>query len=284
LLSSDGQSFQGQWGHGATDLSNEWKGTRSTAAPLVPGARPAPGGGFAGEWQVGTSDVMILTVDGARVTGKYFPSDTIMSGILSSDGLTLMGVWTQAPTRSLPNDAGQFVLRLARDGGSWNGRWGRDIEFDQNSYQAFRPRSRTAVGTVGAKPVVQQSRATATAVPPSGPPLSVPGAELAGVWDTDFGVMMLQADGAGFGARGMSGMYAYRSGRLSGTLSPDGRTFTGAWNQEPTRNGPQDAGEVLLQLSDDGQSFAGRWTYGTGPQGGTVNGTRHSAPANSRGP
>ena len=299
LLASDGQSFQGQWGHGATDLSNEWQGRRSSAAPLAPSARPAPGGGFAGEWQVGTHDVMILTVDGARVTGTYSPASTLMSGILSSDGLALMGVWTQNPTRSLPEDAGQFVLRLAKDGGSWNGRWGRDIEFDQYSYQAFRPRSRIPPGTVGAKPVVQQSNPTATAVrtspvnvaqptptaePPSGPGAAVLEAGLAGVWDTDFGVMMLQVDGAGAGVRPMSGMYAYKNGRLSGALSPGGRTFIGSWNQEPTRNGPQDAGEIILQLSDAGQGFAGRWTYGTGPQGGAVNGTRHSAPVNSRGP
>jgi hypothetical protein len=74
------------------------------------------------------------------------------------------------------------------------------------------------------------------------------------------------------------GKYTDKNGRLSGTLSPDGRTFNGVWMQEPTFNGPRDAGAMLLRLSDDGRTFTGEWSYGDGPAAGTWNGTRRSAP------
>jgi hypothetical protein len=72
----------------------------------------------------------------------------------------------------------------------------------------------------------------------------------AGVWDTDFGDMTLDASG--------SGSY---TGFVPGTITgnADGDLNDGTWEQPGGRRGP-----FTFRLSADGRSFTGEWFYETG--------------------
>jgi hypothetical protein len=59
----------------------------------------------------------------------------------------------------------------------------------------------------------------------------------------------------------VTGTYDFNGGRIVGTVN--GRTLTGTWTEEPTRQPPDLAGDMELTLSDDGMSFTGRWRFGS---------------------
>ena len=90
-----------------------------------------------------------------------------------------------------------------------------------------------------------------------------------GSWNTNWGTQTMSVSG-----NTLTGSYTYDSGKISGTVSADGRTFTGKWSEAPTYAGPQDAGPVTLALSADGNSFSGTWSYDGGGGGGGWSGTR----------
>jgi hypothetical protein len=100
------------------------------------------------------------------------------------------------------------------------------------------------------------------------------GATFEGTWDTSFGTLTLSISG-----NMVTGNYTHDDGRITGTVSPDGRTLTGTWSEAPSYQPPNDAGDVIFTLSPDGKSFTGSWWYGTQSGGGSAwNGTRTSPP------
>jgi hypothetical protein len=103
-----------------------------------------------------------------------------------------------------------------------------------------------------------------TAAPPPPPPrpAPLPSQGFAGTWDTNYGLMTLVISGLS-----VDGPYAHKNGNIMAALSPDGRTITGTWDQDPTHNPPNDAGRMVFHLSDDGQSWSGTWGYGTDESG-----------------
>lgn len=81
---------------------------------------------------------------------------------------------------------------------------------------------------------------------------SSPAAEgtFGGNWKTEFGVLTLKVDGVR-----VTGTYPMKEGRLTGTLSEDGKTLTGTWVQSDSKGG------YTFTLAKDGKDFTGRWWY-----------------------
>jgi len=72
----------------------------------------------------------------------------------------------------------------------------------------------------------------------------------AGVWNTTFGEMRLQQDGAR-----VIGTYTSGGGEIQGVVS--GNTLTFRWYERERGSG----GPGVFTLSDDGESFTGQWAY-----------------------
>ncbi len=83
-----------------------------------------------------------------------------------------------------------------------------------------------------------------------------------GTWETGirvWGTMTLTGD-----VNGMEGTYTWDEGHMRGSLTdPATRTYTGWWDEVPSRTAPADAGEVILTVNADGKSFGGQWRYGS---------------------
>jgi hypothetical protein len=79
-------------------------------------------------------------------------------------------------------------------------------------------------------------------------------------WHVNFGEMRLHANADG----ALYGVYDHGNGVLVGTYAND--RFVGWWCQEPTRNGPDDAGQVVLHFvrGENRILIEGMWTYGDG--------------------
>ena len=75
---------------------------------------------FQGVWNTGWGK-MILTQSGTNVTGTYTHQDGKIKGIVKGNILT--GKWSEAPSYSEPQDAGDVELELSEDGSSFSGRW-----------------------------------------------------------------------------------------------------------------------------------------------------------------
>jgi hypothetical protein len=93
------------------------------------------------------------------------------------------------------------------------------------------------------------------------PPETPPARELAGVWQTNFGTLVLRIDEDG----GAYGVYEHDSGIVVGRYR-DG-LFIGRWCELPSYRDQQDAGVLQLQFARaaNGHVVDGRWSYGDAP-------------------
>jgi hypothetical protein len=102
----------------------------------VPGASAAPTP-WAGEWN---SDwgIMTFSQNGDQVTGTYTHDNGKVKGTVK--GNTLTGTWSESPSYSPPNDAGDFVITIAADGKSFTGQWkyGSDVGDWDGKWDATR--------------------------------------------------------------------------------------------------------------------------------------------------
>ena len=73
-----------------------------------------------GEWNSKWGN-MVITQNGNQITGTYTHDNGIISGTVSGD--TFTGTWSEAPSYSAPNDAGDLIFEMAADGKSFSGRW-----------------------------------------------------------------------------------------------------------------------------------------------------------------
>lgn len=89
----------------------------------------------------------------------------------------------------------------------------------------------------------------------------VAGQGATGVYQSDFGVLMLQQNGPS-----VTGTYEHAGGRVEGVLI--GRTLTGWWYQT---NGK---GRLTFVFSEDFSSFAGKWSYENAEPSSPWNGKR----------
>lgn len=84
------------------------------------------------------------------------------------------------------------------------------------------------------------------------PVLNVASPGFDGAWETESGLMAIEVSGTT-----VTGRYEIEDGRITGTLSPDGRTLSGTWSDGPTYAPPFDEGTLVLVLSEDGDAFEG---------------------------
>jgi hypothetical protein len=75
---------------------------------------------FAGIWDTDWG-MMTLTQSGSQVTGSYPHDNGRFSGSVS--GSTVRGTWSESPSYTPPNDAGDVELTLSSDCNSFTGRW-----------------------------------------------------------------------------------------------------------------------------------------------------------------
>lgn len=92
---------------------------------LMTTAMPAVGaGGGACDW-TGTWDTnwgkMELVQTGTRVTGTYEHDNGKIVG--EESGNSLIGTWSEAPSYSPPDDAGDFEFTISPDCNSFTGKW-----------------------------------------------------------------------------------------------------------------------------------------------------------------
>jgi hypothetical protein len=117
-LSPDGSSFTGGWRYGSSGGFSSWGGARTCA-----GAGLSPAAGcttWAGTWSTDYG-TMQLTQSGSSVIGAYDYQGGRLSGTVS--GNVLSGSWSELPSYTAPNDAGDFVFTLASEGSSFTGGW-----------------------------------------------------------------------------------------------------------------------------------------------------------------
>jgi predicted nucleic acid-binding Zn ribbon protein len=197
--------------------------------------------GFEGQWKTDFG-TLTLSVDGARVTGTYTHDSGRIEGILSDNGKTLTGTWSEAPSYTAPADSGRVVLTLAPDGNSFTGSYWYGQDKRGGSWNGAR--------------INRMSQSL-----------------WQGKWQTNWGVMTITVSGDR-----ATGTYVHDSGKISGTISKDGKTLEGTWSEAPSYNAPSDAGRAVLTLSADGNSFSGTYWYGKDGAGGSWSGKRIAQP------
>jgi hypothetical protein len=79
-----------------------------------------PTGIWAGTWAT-TYGTMSLTQIGNQVTGTYEHDNGMLVGTVSGNVLT--GTWSEAPSYSPPDHAGDVQLTISPGGNSFNGGW-----------------------------------------------------------------------------------------------------------------------------------------------------------------
>ncbi len=129
-----------------------------------------------------------------------------------------------------------------------------------------------APGTTPTTPGMTPTTPGTTTTPgstPGGGTVSGP-KTLEGNWNTDWwGVLTISINGSN-----VTGTYVENQGRISGTLSADGRTINGWWSEAPSYQRPEDAGIFNITLSPDGSSISGGFHFGEAKHEFKITGTR----------
>jgi len=103
-LSEDGNSFTGSAWRGFEDNIRKLFGTRVTDTS----------DNFSGIWDTDRG-ILIMKAEGNHITGNYEDKDGKIEGIISLDGKTVEGVWSQKPTYKPPKDSGIFIFHFSDD-------------------------------------------------------------------------------------------------------------------------------------------------------------------------
>ena len=74
-----------------------------------------------GDWKTEQWGKLYLFQEGNKVTGEYEHDNGKLVGAVS--GGTLTGTWSEAPSYSPPDDAGDVELTMSPGGNSFTGRW-----------------------------------------------------------------------------------------------------------------------------------------------------------------
>ncbi|WP_292461688.1 hypothetical protein [Methanolobus sp.] len=75
---------------------------------------------FVGEWSTNWGD-MTITQSGTKIIGEYTYDQGKIEGVVNGD--VFIGTWSESPSYSAPNDAGDVELKLSSDGNSLEGNW-----------------------------------------------------------------------------------------------------------------------------------------------------------------
>ncbi|WP_340820754.1 hypothetical protein [Methanolobus sp. WCC4] len=75
---------------------------------------------FVGEWSSNWGD-MTFWQSGDKIVGEYTHDSGRLEGVMNGD--VFIGTWSESPSYSAPNDAGDVELKLSSDGNSFEGNW-----------------------------------------------------------------------------------------------------------------------------------------------------------------
>ena len=97
--------------------------TFSNQASFSLSCASAPATGWTGTWDTNWG-TMVLSQSGNQVSGTYTWDSGHIAGTVS--GNVFIGTWSEAPSYSAPNDAGEVQLTLSADGQTLSGQWRYD--------------------------------------------------------------------------------------------------------------------------------------------------------------
>ena len=90
-----------------------------------------------------------------------------------------------------------------------------------------------------------------------------------GKWNSRWGVIVFSTDGLK-----VMGNYTYGNGRITASLSRDGKTMEGIWAEAPSYSDSDERGRCTFSLTPDTNRIDGHWWYGDGSDGGDWSGVR----------
>jgi|GEM_PF-2202648 len=110
------------------------------------GAAESTACNWTGTWDTSWG-MMDLVQTGNQVTGTYGHQDGRITGTAS--GSVLTGTWSEAPSHSPPNDAGDFEFTMSSDCNSFTGRWRYDSTGGWDNWTGTRIGSPVSTPTPG---------------------------------------------------------------------------------------------------------------------------------------
>ncbi|MDG6243139.1 MAG: hypothetical protein QCH31_01930 [Methanolobus sp.] len=199
---------------------------------------------FVGEWSSNWGD-MTFRQSGNKIVGEYTHDKGRIEGVMKGD--VFIGTWSESPSYSEPNDAGDVELKLSSDGNSFEGNWryGSDSSAWRGGWTGTRVGQSASTETTDTVPT-----------PQSGFVSESTSHSFVGEWSSNWGDMTFRQSG-----NKIVGEYTHDKGRIEGVMKGD--VFIGTWSESPSYSEPNDAGDVELKLSSDGNSFEGNWRYGS---------------------
>ncbi len=114
--------FQGTFhgvGFGLPGLSGDWVLKKALKNPAAKDVNYVSG--FEGDWQTNWG-IVTFKVDGVKVTGTYPHDKGRIDAGISSNGKTMEGTWSEAPSYDPTKDAGRVIFNLMPDG-TIKGHW-----------------------------------------------------------------------------------------------------------------------------------------------------------------
>jgi len=109
--------------------------TTSNQASLIVNCASVQATGWAGTWDTNWG-TMVLTQVGNQVSGTYTWDSGQINGTVAGNVFT--GTWSEAPSYSPPDDAGEVQLTISADGQSISGQWRYDSSGSWSSWAGTR--------------------------------------------------------------------------------------------------------------------------------------------------
>lgn len=123
--------YAGSPGSVGVRYTYEWKQLTGTSSATT-GVTDLGTYSWAGEWDSNWGK-MVLTQNGASVTGTYTHDSGRLTGTISGNIMT--GTWSESPSYAPPSDAGDMELTMAADGKSFSGKWRYGSEGSWGSWE-----------------------------------------------------------------------------------------------------------------------------------------------------
>lgn len=162
----------------------EWKqiSSASTSAPLE--TINLGTYSWAGKWDSNWGE-MVINQNGALITGTYTHDEGRINGTVSGNVFT--GTWSESPSYSPPNDAGDMELTMSADGKSFTGKWRYGSEGSWGEWE-------------GGKRITEVIPAPTTSATPAAPatPSTPSGGGSAEVFESGSRIMWQPQNGLGY--------------------------------------------------------------------------------------
>jgi hypothetical protein len=100
---------------------------------------PKPTANWSGKWLCGQWGTLTLSQSGDVITGSYTYDNGKLKG--NAGGNMLFGTWSEEPSYTIPNDAGDVEFTMAPDGNSFTGRWRYGFTGEWKTWNGTRDRT-----------------------------------------------------------------------------------------------------------------------------------------------